>query len=44
MSAQSIHYPGDPATDSRSLDSLIRDYRNHREEIIKKFPHSENTL
>jgi hypothetical protein len=29
-----IHYRGGPATVARCLDSLIRDYRKHREEII----------
>lgn len=28
-----IHYRGGPATVARSADSLIRDYRKHREEI-----------
>jgi hypothetical protein len=30
-----IHYRGGPATVSRCVDSLIRDYRKHREEILK---------
>ena len=29
-----VHYRGGPATISRCVDSLIRDYRRHREEII----------
>jgi len=29
-----IHYRGNPATVARCVDSLIRDYRKHREEII----------
>ncbi len=29
-----VHYRGDPATIARCVDSLIRDYRNHRQEII----------
>ncbi len=29
-----IHYRGGPATVARCVDSLIRDYRKHREEII----------
>ena len=29
-----VHYRGDPATVARCVDSLIRDYRKHREEII----------
>ena len=29
-----IHYRGDPATVSRCIDSLIRDYRKHRQEIM----------
>jgi hypothetical protein len=29
-----IHYRGGPATAARCVDSLIRDYRKHREEII----------
>jgi hypothetical protein len=28
------HYRGDPATIARCVDSLIRDYRKHRQEII----------
>ncbi|HEY9152820.1 MAG TPA: ClbS/DfsB family four-helix bundle protein [Anaerolineales bacterium] len=30
-----VHYRGGPATVARSTDSLIRDYRKHREEIIQ---------
>jgi len=29
-----IHYRGGPATVARCVDSLIRDYRKHREEIV----------
>jgi hypothetical protein len=29
------HYRGGPATVSRCVDSLIRDYRKHREEIVQ---------
>ncbi len=29
-----IHYRGGPATVARCVDSLIRDYRKHREEIL----------
>jgi hypothetical protein len=29
-----IHYRGNPATVARCVDSLIRDYRKHRQEII----------
>jgi hypothetical protein len=29
-----IHYRGDPATVARCVDSLIRDYRKHRQEIV----------
>jgi hypothetical protein len=29
-----VHYRGGPATPARSVDSLIRDYRKHREEIF----------
>lgn len=29
-----VHYRGDPATMARCVDSLIRDYRKHRQEII----------
>ena len=29
-----VHYRGGPATVARCVDSLIRDYRKHREEII----------
>ena len=31
---QVIHYRGGPATVARCVDSLIRDYRKHKEEII----------
>lgn len=31
-----IHYRGGPATVARCVDSLIRDYRKHREEIISR--------
>lgn len=30
-----VHYRGGPATVTRCVDSLIRDYRKHREEIIQ---------
>jgi hypothetical protein len=30
-----VHYRGGPATVARCVDSLIRDYRKHREEIIQ---------
>jgi len=30
-----VHYRGGPATVSRCVDSLIRDYRKHREEVIE---------
>jgi len=30
-----IHYRGGPATTARCVDSLIRDYRKHREEIVE---------
>ncbi len=33
-----IHYRGSPATIARCVDSLIRDYRKHRQEIIDGFP------
>ena len=29
-----IHYRGNPATVARCVDSLVRDYRKHRQEII----------
>ena len=29
-----VHYRGNPATIARCVDSLIRDYRKHRQEII----------
>ena len=29
-----VHYRGGPATVARCVDSLIRDYRKHREEIV----------
>jgi hypothetical protein len=29
-----VHYRGGPATPARCVDSLIRDYRKHRQEII----------
>jgi len=29
-----VHYRGDPATVARCVDSLLRDYRKHREEIV----------
>ncbi len=34
-----IHYRGGPATVARCVDSLIRDYRKHREEIIMGIGH-----
>lgn len=30
-----VHYRGGPATVSRCVDSLIRDYRKHQEEILQ---------
>jgi hypothetical protein len=30
-----VHYRGGPATVTRCVDSLVRDYRKHREEIIQ---------
>ncbi len=30
-----VHYRGNPATVARCVDSLIRDYRKHRQEIIE---------
>jgi hypothetical protein len=32
-----VHYRGNPATIARCVDSLIRDYRKHRQEIIDGF-------
>lgn len=32
-----LHYRGDPATIARCVDSLIRDYRKHRQEIMDGF-------
>lgn len=32
-----IHYRKDPATIARCVDSLIRDYRKHRQEIVDGF-------
>ena len=29
-----VHYRGNPATIARCVDSLIRDYRKHRQEIV----------
>lgn len=29
-----VHYRGNPATVARCVDSLIRDYRKHRQEIV----------
>ena len=29
-----VHYRGDAATVARCVDSLIRDYRKHRQEIV----------
>lgn len=29
-----VHYRGNPATMARCVDSLIRDYRKHRQEIV----------
>jgi hypothetical protein len=29
-----VHYRGSPATVARCVDSLIRDYRKHRQEIV----------
>ena len=31
-----IHYRGGPATMARCVDSLIRDYRKHRQEIVEE--------
>ena len=33
-----VHYRGNPATIARCVDSLIRDYRKHRQEILDGFP------
>jgi hypothetical protein len=33
-----VHYRGGPATVARCVDSLIRDYRKHREEILAMNP------
>jgi hypothetical protein len=33
-----VHYRKDPATVARCVDSLVRDYRKHRQEIIDAFP------
>ena len=33
-----VHYRGNPATVARCVDSLIRDYRKHRQEIIDANP------
>ena len=33
-----VHYRGDAATVARCVDSLIRDYRKHRQEILDGFP------
>lgn len=32
-----VHYRGNPATIARCVDSLVRDYRKHREEIVEAF-------
>ena len=32
-----VHYRGNPATIARCVDSLVRDYRKHREEIVDGF-------
>ena len=32
-----VHYRGNPATIARCVDSLIRDYRKHRQEILDGF-------
>ena len=32
-----IHYRGNPATIARCVDSLIRDYRKHRQDILDGF-------
>lgn len=32
-----VHYRGDPSTVARCVDSLIRDYRKHRQEIVDGF-------
>jgi hypothetical protein len=33
-----VHYRSNPATIARCVDSLIRDYRKHRQEILDGFP------
>ena len=33
-----VHYRGNPATIARCVDSLIRDYGKHRQEILDGFP------
>jgi hypothetical protein len=33
-----VHYRGNPATVARCVDSLIRDYRKHRQEILDAKP------
>jgi hypothetical protein len=33
-----VHYRGGPATIARCVDSLIRDYGKHRQEILDGFP------
>lgn len=32
-----VHYRENPATIARCVDSLIRDYRKHRQEILERF-------
>jgi hypothetical protein len=32
-----VHYRGNPATIARCVDSLIRDYRKHKQEIVDGF-------
>ena len=32
-----VHYRGNPATTARCVDSLIRDYGKHRQEIVDAF-------
>lgn len=32
-----VHYRSNPATIARCVDSLVRDYRKHREEIVEAF-------
>ena len=34
LDAGVVHYRGNPATIARCVDSLIRDYRKHRQEIV----------